>query len=66
MVHGTQRDAVTAVIDRVTHAAGLSRYPREVLFSTRRFKQTGARRFRGWAPVPAVAPWTEVPHAFAR
>ena len=66
MVHGTQRDAVTAVIDRVTHAAGLSRYPREVLFSTRRFKQTGARRFRGWASAPAVAPLPEVPHALAR
>ncbi|MFP8777175.1 Lrp/AsnC family transcriptional regulator [Hydrogenophaga sp. RWCD_12] len=66
MVHGTHRDAVTAVIDRVTHVAGLSRYPREVLFSTRRFKQTGARRFRGWASAPAVAPLPEVRHALAR
>jgi siroheme decarboxylase len=65
MVHGTQRDAVNAVIDRITHAAGLARFPREVLFSTRRFKQTGARRFRGWASAPAVAPLPEVPHAFA-
>ncbi|MGS5086179.1 siroheme decarboxylase subunit beta [Hydrogenophaga sp. A37] len=65
MVHGTHRDAVKAVIDRVTHAAGLSRFPREVLFSTRRFKQTGARRFRGWASTPAVAPLPEVPHAVA-
>ena len=66
MVHGTHRDAVTAVIDRMTHAAGLSRYPREILFSTRRFKQTGARRFRGWASAPAVAPLPEVQHALAR
>ncbi|MBT9550202.1 MAG: Lrp/AsnC family transcriptional regulator [Hydrogenophaga sp.] len=65
MVHGTNRDAVKAVIDRVTHAAGLSRFPREVLFSTRRFKQTGARRFRGWASAPVVAAVPEVPHALA-
>lgn len=73
MVHGTHRDAVTAVIERVTHAAGLSSFPREVLFSTRRFKQTGARRFRGWASAPAcppayspaVAPEPEVSHALA-
>lgn len=49
MVHGRQRDAVRAVIDRATQAAGLSGFAREVLFSTRRFKQTGASRFRGWA-----------------
>ncbi len=69
MVHGTNRDAVTAVIERVTHAAGLARYPRAVLFSTCRFKQTGARRFRGWATSadvsPAVAPLPEVTHALA-
>lgn len=65
MVHGTHRDAVTAVIERVTHAAGLAPFPREVLFSTRRFKQTGARRFRGWSAAPA-APLPEVPHGVAR
>jgi DNA-binding Lrp family transcriptional regulator len=48
MVHGTQREAVQALIERATREAGLAAYPREVLFSTRRFKQTGARRFRGW------------------
>lgn len=66
MVHGTHRDAVLAVIERMTHAAGLARYPREVLFSTRRFKQTGARRFRGWDPAPTATPWQEVRHAHAR
>lgn len=66
MVHGTHREAVRTVIERVTLAAGLSRYPREVLFSSRRFKQTGARRFRGWASAPAVAPLPELPHAIAR
>lgn len=65
MVHGTNRDAVKAVIDRMALAAGLSAYPREVLFSTRRFKQTGARRFRGWASAPAAAPLQEVFHAVA-
>ena len=64
MVHGTHRDAVRAVIERVTAAAGLSHFPREVLFSSRRFKQTGARRFRGWASAPALLP--EVTHVFAR
>ncbi|WP_374408540.1 Lrp/AsnC family transcriptional regulator [Hydrogenophaga sp.] len=66
MVHGTSRAAAQAVIERVTEAAGLSRYPREVLFSSRRFKQTGARRFRGWASAPAVAPLPEVVHDLAR
>ena len=46
MVHGTERQAVEAVIARVVSAAGLSGFPQAVLFSTRRFKQTGARRFR--------------------
>lgn len=66
MVHGTHREAVRAVIERVTHAAGLAVFPHEVLFSTRRFKQTGARRFRGWNVAPANAPLPEVPHGFAR
>ena len=66
MVHGTHREAVNAVIQRMTQAAGLTAFPREVLFSTRRFKQTGARRFRGWASAPAVAPLPEVSHAIAR
>ena len=50
MVHGTERAAVQAVIDRVVNAAGLESFPRAVLFSTRRFKQTGARRFRPAEP----------------
>lgn len=66
MVHGKNRSAVLTVIERVTQAAGLARHARAVLFSTRRFKQTGARRFRGWADAPATAPLQEVPHALAR
>lgn len=59
MVHGTHREAVREVIERVVPAAGLADFPREVLFSTRRFKQTGARRFRA----PTVA--EEATHALA-
>jgi len=35
------------MIDEITRAAGLADVPREVLFSTRRFKQTGSRYFSG-------------------
>lgn len=45
MVHGRERAAVAALIDSATHNAGLEHCPREVLFSTRRYKQTGARYF---------------------
>jgi len=48
MVHGMQRGTVQAMIERAIHEAGLAPFSREILFSTRRFKQTGARRFRGW------------------
>lgn len=46
MVHGTDRAAVREVLDRAIARSGLATYRREVLFSRRRFKQTGARRFR--------------------
>ena len=45
MVHGRERAAVRQLIDAATQAAGLAGRPREVLFSNRRFKQTGARYF---------------------
>lgn len=45
MVHGRERAAVLRLIDAATQAAGLAGRPRAVLFSTRRFKQTGARYF---------------------
>lgn len=60
MVHGTDRAVVQGVIDRVVPAAGLAAHRRAVLFSTRRFKQTGARRFRALSSPPQ-----EVPHALA-
>ncbi|WP_298828289.1 Lrp/AsnC family transcriptional regulator [uncultured Piscinibacter sp.] len=46
MVHGREREAVRALIDAATHAAGLASTPRQTLFSRRRFKQQGASYFR--------------------
>jgi DNA-binding Lrp family transcriptional regulator len=43
MVHGRDRDAVRALVDRISEQAGLADAPRAVLFSRRRFKQRGAR-----------------------
>lgn len=44
MVHGRSRDEVMPVIERLCGVAG---HPCEYLFSTRRFKQQGARYFDG-------------------
>lgn len=46
MVHGRDRTAVHEVLARATAQAGLAGAPGAVLFSARRFKQTGARCFR--------------------
>jgi DNA-binding Lrp family transcriptional regulator len=46
MVHGRDREGVRTSLAGVIERAGLSAYPRETLFSRRRFKQEGARRFR--------------------
>lgn len=46
MIHAKQREAAVRAIDEVTLAAGLARYPREVLFSRRCFAQRGARYAR--------------------
>lgn len=46
MVHGRDRATVLAHIERLTQHCGLGQMPREILFSRRRFKQIGARRFR--------------------
>jgi DNA-binding Lrp family transcriptional regulator len=43
MVHGRDRAAVEAAVERITRDAGLAEAPRAVLFSRRRFKQRGAR-----------------------
>ena len=46
MIHAKQREAAVRAIDAVTLAAGLARYPREVLFSRRCFAQRGAHYAR--------------------
>lgn len=56
MLHGRDRAAVHAAAGDVAARAGLAGVPHELLFSTRRFKQTGARRFRDLAlPRPLEA-----------
>lgn len=46
MVHGRSRDETLALLHAAIEGAGLMEQPRQVLFSRRRFKQTGARYFR--------------------
>jgi DNA-binding Lrp family transcriptional regulator len=46
MVHGRDRDTVRTTLDGVIERAGLRPVAHETLFSRRRFKQEGARRFR--------------------
>ena len=46
MVHGRDRATVSGVLADVVARRGLQRVEQRVLFSRRRFKQTGARRFR--------------------
>ena len=43
MVHGFDRDAVLATIERISQDVGLSEMPREVLFSKRILKKRGTR-----------------------
>lgn len=43
MIHGRSRDAVLQRIESIGSGTGLQAFPREVLFSRARFKQTGAR-----------------------
>ena len=50
MVHGSERGAVRTLIDAALRGAGLGDRRHAVLFSTRRFKQTGARYFAEAAP----------------
>jgi DNA-binding Lrp family transcriptional regulator len=45
MVHGRDRDAVRGVLAGLRARCGLADMPHDVLFSSRRFKQTGPRRF---------------------
>ena len=43
MIHGSARDEVLAARADLASRLGLDPYPHAVLFSCRRFKQTGAR-----------------------
>lgn len=43
MIHGRDQAHVLQVIARVAEEQGVDHFPRSVLFSTRRFKQCGAR-----------------------
>jgi DNA-binding Lrp family transcriptional regulator len=43
MIHGKDREAVKGCIQGLVGQFGLAAYPHAVLFSTRRFKQTGGR-----------------------
>ncbi len=43
MVHGREREQVTALIEALLAAHGLSEVPHQLLFSTRAFKQCGGR-----------------------
>lgn len=54
MVHGRQREEVAAMIDFITLRAGLQGFERRILFSRRRFKQTGGRRFADALPQVAM------------
>ncbi|MBZ0106012.1 MAG: Lrp/AsnC family transcriptional regulator [Sulfuricella denitrificans] len=46
MIHGHDRDEVLARVEEMRHGCGLQHVACEVLFSTRRFKQCGARYAR--------------------
>jgi hypothetical protein len=54
MVHGRDRQAVMGVLAEAIGPCGLADCPRSVLFSRRRFKQTGARRFRDRVASPTT------------
>jgi len=43
MIHGRNRKEVLANVEAIANECGLSKAPREVLFSGKRFKQRGAR-----------------------
>jgi hypothetical protein len=49
MVHGRDRAAVRQAIDGIVSRSGLAGCDHQVLFSCRRFKQEGGRRFRALA-----------------
>jgi DNA-binding Lrp family transcriptional regulator len=55
MIHGRDRSRVVAAIDAIAHAHRLGGYPSAVLFSTRAFKQCGARYSGAAREAPPLA-----------
>lgn len=53
MIHGRDRKTVEALAEEATVAAGTSSYRRAILFSTRQFKQCGARYAGNLRDAPA-------------
>ena len=51
MIHGRDRAAVIAQVDSIVHHCGLQDIEHEILFSTRCFKQRGARHEARTGPV---------------
>lgn len=62
MVHGRDRATVRSTIADIVRRCSLEAYPCEVLFSLRRFKQQGARRFR---PAASLATPSRADHVLA-
>lgn len=52
MVHGRDRQAVRETLKNASEHAGLKHFSSAVLFSVKRFKQTGSRRFSRQLPPP--------------
>lgn len=73
MVHGRDRDSVRQCVEQAIAAAGLADVPQAMLFSTRRFKQTGGRYFSlpadepggAVSPMPAAAALADTAAAVA-
>lgn len=52
MIHGQHRDEVLSLVDQLKEQCGLANVAHEVLFSSRRFKQCGARYMKNPASEP--------------
>lgn len=55
MIHGKDRTAVLERLELLRDRCGLANFRNEVLFSKRRFKQTGARYVQTWSDAAKVA-----------
>ena len=64
MVHGRDRFNVLETLSSAVRHAGLEAYPRRVLFSRTRYKQTGARRFASYLQTAVVEAEQHHPHSY--